>query len=320
MSISQPSSVSAFGSESSGAAGGPLDPAKLADAIVEAVAYADVFDYPLTAQEIHRYLPRLATPGSQVKAILDDGRLVPERLAHAQGYFMLPGRTAIVETRRRRAQAAAALWPKGIHYGHLIARLPFVRMVAVTGALAVDNSHPDDDLDYLVVTERGRLWLCRALVIGLVRLARRRGDVICPNYFLSEHALELEAHDLYTAHELAQMVPLSGYPIYARMRALNRWVYGYLPNATGTPREVTAPPPASWFPQSAAEALLRTPPGGWLERWEMRRKIRKLTTENAASIPIAEVDFGPDFCKGHFGGYGEKTLLALSDRLNRLER
>jgi len=36
--------------------------AEVARGVVEALAYADVFDWPLTAPEIHRYLPVAARP------------------------------------------------------------------------------------------------------------------------------------------------------------------------------------------------------------------------------------------------------------------
>jgi len=62
-----------------------------------------------------------------------------------------------VQTRRGWRQAAAGIWPKAVGYGQAIARLPFVQMVAVTGALAMDNADAGDDLDYFIVTESDRL-------------------------------------------------------------------------------------------------------------------------------------------------------------------
>lgn len=285
--------------------------ATLADAVVETVAYSDLFDYPLTAQEIQRYLSGVPASLAAVEVLLGDGRMVPQRLERADGFYTLPGRLAIVDIRHHRTRAAASLWTKAVAYGAQIAGLPFVRMVAVTGALAVDNSDANDDLDYLIVTEPGRLWLCRALVIGLVRLAQRRGDVICPNYFLSERALTLHDHSLYTAREVAQMVPLTGRPIYHRLRQLNGWVETYLPNATGAPREIPLAEPASSHVRAAAETVLRLRPAGVLERWEMRRKIRKLIAEHGAK-GADEASFSPEYCKGHFGGYGSKTLAAFN--------
>jgi len=309
----QPSSDSAREPGAAAPGVGARSPATLADAVVETIAYSDLFDYPLTSQEIHRYLSGVPASLSAVEALLDDGRLIAQRLERTGAFYTLPGRSPIVEIRRRRARVATGLWAKAVAYGAQIAKLPFVRMVAVTGALAVDNSDADDDLDYLIVTEPGRLWLCRALVIGLVRLAQRRGDVICPNYFLSERALTLDSRSLYTAREVAQMVPLTGLPIYHRLRQFNGWVETYLPNAAGAPRESRLTEPAPSPVRAAAEAVLRMRPAGALESWEMRRKIRKLLAEHGAK-GADEASFGPEYCKGHFGGYGTKTLAAFSYR------
>jgi hypothetical protein len=313
-------------------------------AILHAVAYADVFDYPLTVTEVHRYLVGTSASSATVGALLGNGRLVPQRLSRRCEYFTLPGREGIVETRRYREQVAAQIWPRALQYGRIIAGLPFVQMVAVTGALAMDNVDPGADIDYFIVTEPGHLWLCRALVILLVRLAARRGDVICPNYFLSEDALILHERNPYTAHELTQMLPIAGVATYRRMRQLNAWTLRFLPNAQGPPRRVgatvmrgdaakllpaqddaAASTRVGWPWRSAralAEAALRTPPGDWLERWEMMRKMRKFSHYSPALSsdgPSSEAAFCADWCKGHFDNHGQQTLRAYADRLHALE-
>ena len=53
-----------------------------------------------------------------------------------------------------------------------------------------------------------------------------------------------------------------------------------------------------------------------LERWEMDRKVRKLSRRGNGH---AEAAFGPDWCKGHFGDYGQATLARYEERLKRLE-
>jgi len=182
--------------------------AALEQAIVQAVAYADVFDYPLTVDEIHRYLIGVPASRGAVRSALTTSRLVPDVLSRSGRYFTLAGHESAVDTRRRRAAVAADYWRRAVRYGHLIGSLPFVRMVAVTGALAMDNI-ADGDIDYLVITEPGRLWLCRALVVGLVRTAAFRGTELCPNYFLSEQALVLSERNLFTAHEVAHLIEMN---------------------------------------------------------------------------------------------------------------
>jgi hypothetical protein len=69
-------------------------------AILQTVAYSDVFDYPLTDQEIQRYLAGMAAPLEVVQEALRSKHL---GLEERQGYFTLPGRSGTVEIRQRRA-------------------------------------------------------------------------------------------------------------------------------------------------------------------------------------------------------------------------
>jgi hypothetical protein len=286
--------------------------AALERAIVRTVAYADVFDYPLTADEIHRYLVGVSAARPTLRSLLQ--AQPPRELVRSGRYFTLVGREASVETRKARAATAAEFWRRGVHYGRRMSNLPFVRMVAVTGALAMDNM-ADGDIDYLVITEPGRLWLCRALIVGLVRMAAFRGTELCPNYFLSERALVLTERNLFTAHEVTQMVPLAGLATYQQLRELNRWTHAYLPNALGPPRRLAAVETARRGTHRLVESTLRSRLCSPLEHWEMMRKVRKLGRQGNGH---AEAAFGPDWCKGHFGDHGQATLSRYAERLQSL--
>lgn len=297
-------------------------PARVVEtAILHTLAYVDVFDYPLTAAEIHRYLAGVAAPITLVETLLGNGRLVPGRLATCDGYFVLAGREAIVATRRRRARAARRLWPSALHYGRILASLPFVRMVAITGSLAVSNVEEDADIDYLVVTANDRLWLCRAFAILIVRLAARRGITLCPNYLLSERALVFREQNLYTAHELAQMIPISGMAVYQEIRRRNDWVVGWLPNASSPPPLPDVPQTRGHPPQCTAgklaEKVLSTPLGTALEGWERERKIARFNEQH--NRDGTEAQFSADWCKGHFEGHAGRVLQAYRQRLEALE-
>jgi hypothetical protein len=283
-------------------------------AIVHAVAYSDIFDYPLTAAEVHRYLVGRWATLHEVQRVLQNGELIPQLLRSVDGHFTFPGRERLVATRQERERRSLALWPLALEFGRQIASAPFVRMVAVTGELAMNNARAGSDIDYLIVTRPGRLWLARLLIIGIVRTAALRGVTLCPNYILSENALVIEDENLFTAHEMAQMVCLFGWETYARMRHSNSWVYRYLPNATigdGPPQEANGS-----RLRAAAETLLSTRPIGWIEEWEMNRKIRKFARSGAM---VPEARFSPEWCKGHFEGHGRRTLDAYAQRAQKVE-
>src|SRR5690606_24954809 len=95
-------------------------------------------------------------------------------------------------------------------------------------------SHPYDDLDYFLVTQSGRVWMARAFAVLLVRVFKLRGVVICPNFVLAQDALAQARQDLYTAHEVSQVVTVyDNADIYARFRRENGWVLAHMPNAIG---------------------------------------------------------------------------------------
>ncbi|HSA99685.1 MAG TPA: hypothetical protein VLE49_03475 [Anaerolineales bacterium] len=282
-------------------------------AVFHTLAYSDVFDYPLTAGEVYCYLTSMSASLTEVTQALAEESL----FTRVGEYFTLRGREDIVESRERRAEIAKRLWPKAARYGQIIARLPFVRMVALTGSLAMNNTEEGKDIDYMIVTAPGRLWTCRALSLLVARFAKLEGVSLCPNYLVTTNALELRERSLYVAHELAQMIPLSGPEIYQEIGRLNRWAAEYLPNASLAPKmpQAVGPVQKRSIVQRALEILLRLPFGDRLEKWERDRKIARLTREQSASF---ESYFSADVCKGHIDRHGENVVTALAVRLKEV--
>ncbi len=286
-------------------------------AILQTLVYSDIFNFPLTAAEIHRYLISCKVSQAEVSAALNSAGLRRQIISDGE-YYALPRRQELFGLRRKRAALAAQLWPQALRIGRIIANLPFVRMVAVTGALVSDNVEPNADLDYLIVTKPGWLWLCRAMVLALGRVLNALGAKveICPNYLLTERSLSLQDEDLFSAQELTRMVPISGLDIYASMRSLNRWADEFLPNATGAPRELLIGHGQIAWLKRLTETILSALPLSWLEHWEMERKIAKFSRQNKWND---EIRFSADLCKGHFDGHKVQTDRAFKNRLAMLE-
>lgn len=291
---------------------------KLEQAILRTVTYVDGYDFPLTLAEIHRYLAHERATVEEVDAALATSPLLGDALFRDNNYYMLRQRTKLAAIRQTRLQNARSVWPQAIAFAAQMARLPFARMVAITGSLAVDNVTGDFDIDFLIVTEDDSVWLCRAFAVALVRLAALRGVELCPNYFVSESALAFPERNMYTAHEVTQMVPLHGLDVYAELRRQNDWTVDFLPNAAGPPQPVgmQALDPrqlgrATRGVKRAAETLLRTAPGRQLERWEMERKIKKLATEGQWQ----ESYFSSSCCKGHFHHHQSEAIASYNARL-----
>lgn len=284
-----------------------VSPARLDQAILATVAYADIFDFPLDRLEIHRDLIGIATTADATCTALDS-LVARGQLLEDAGILTLPGRAAILAVRRERRARAVALWPVARRYGLSIARLPFVRLVAVSGSLAADNPDPRADLDYLIVTTPGRLWLVRAMTILIVRAARLRGIQVCPNYLLTTRALVLARHELYTAHELLQIVPIAGDATYRRMLADNGWAADWLPNRFRQASAAPALPATATALGRVGEATLGGALGDRLEAWEGRRKQRRFGSGDHSAR------FTDDVCEGHYGRARQRVLVEFARR------
>ncbi|MCX6022073.1 MAG: hypothetical protein NTZ05_10170, partial [Chloroflexi bacterium] len=161
-------------------------------------------------------------------------------------------------------------------------------------------------------------WVSRALTVALVRLVRALERVtFCPNYMVTTAHLELGPRDFFSAHEFAQMAPLTGGDTYRRLLRQNSWVGAFLPNAF-----VPLVQTAQLLPEIGAgdcKRLLEDAGGGacgdLAEDWERRRKVRRLTARAEREGGI--VAFTPDECRGHFGNRAAQVAAAYSDRLAR---
>lgn len=293
----------------------PEQPNQLELAIFKTILYGDIFDFPMTVPEIHHFMIAQPADLETVRTTLAQSAWLGQRLIRVNGFYA--ARQQAAEQREYRKQIVEPLWNGAQQYGRWMAHLPFVRMVALTGAIAMQNPQsPSDDFDYLLVTRIGRVWLTRLLAVILVRLARLWGVELCPNYVMSDAVLEQQRRNLYTAHEVVQMVPISGHDLYQRIRAANTWADQEMPNARDTFYPLPAYEPhglGRWLKRSG-EWLLGGRFGDWLEHWEQHRKEPKFAAETARyDETAAQID--ADHVKGHFQDYGQEVLRRFESRL-----
>lgn len=295
-------------------------PTPLEVAILRTVIYADVFDFALRVEELHHFL--MANQAVSLATIQEALACAPN-LRHdltVRGeWVVLAGREALLDVRQNRDDLAAQLWPKVAQAGQWLASVPFVRMVAVTGALAMDNpAHPQDDFDYFVVTTPGRVWLARLLIVGVVRVSRLWGWAICPNFVIAADSLSQRRRDIYIAHEISQAIPLADHHgVYHEFRLANAWTFEYLPNAQVAferrTRQMTSRLGA--VVQRMGEWLF----GGWLgdklEAWERERKVARFARQAKRPDSAAQLDRSQ--VKGHFNDHGTRVLAEYHARLRQ---
>ena len=280
----------------------------LENAILKTLAYSDIFDYPLNADELHRYL---GVPSSRHD--IEEYAALMKSISFKDGYYYLTGRNGLVELRKNREVASRKAFRRAMIYGRILGVLPFVRMAALTGSLAMLNLSKNPDMDFMLVAKHGRVWTARAFAIVLGKIARLFGDTICPNLIVSERVLEWPLHDLYSARELCQMIPITGLDIYHRLFAANLWVETFLPNAHPKTSEVSLRKNSEVW--KASELPLCGRFGDKLESWEMTRKIARFSKQEGFG---AETVFTADVCQGNFHHHRKWTHDVYQERLSSL--
>jgi predicted nucleotidyltransferase len=210
------------------------------EAIIKTLCYRDLFDYPLTTEEIAEFLiEENASAEAVVRAL---AQLTAEGKVKTQADLnFLPGREEIVALRSRRERISERKYARALKAAQILRYLPWVRAVFITGALAAGNAEKEADLDFLIVTRRNRVWLTRLVVylfFSVLGWKRPRGvaeapDRICLNMFLAEDSLAVpdEEQNLFTAHEVALSHPLWAKDfLHQRFLGENAWVRDFLPN------------------------------------------------------------------------------------------
>lgn len=218
-------------------------------AIIEAVTYAALFDYPLTSAQIAESLPEVQANERMVERWWSASTALQSVIEWHDGYYFPRGRGEMVAQRRRREAISHTLLERHRPAISLLASLPFVRMVALSGSIAHLNADEDGDLDLFVVTAPGRVWLVTTMAIVAAKLGgwRRR---LCLNFVVSERALEVAPQDLFTANQILHLRPLTGGAVYRQFLGANPWVRTYYPNFE--PR-----PLSHWCPVDRRSARVR---------------------------------------------------------------
>lgn len=206
---------------------------------LRSLLYHDVFDYPLTAGEIVKW-----TVGSGVEIDIKQEKRIEEK----NGLYYLKGKEGVVYKRLLKKRISARKIQIAKKAADMLSIVPSIKMVAITGSLAMENASDDSDIDLLLVTSKDTLWTTRLSVLVMLKLLgipiRRFGDKnqkdkLCMNIWLDEKALSWSSRDrnVYTAHEIAQIKPLiSKNKMYEKFIYENRWIGEFWPNAVHVKR------------------------------------------------------------------------------------
>jgi hypothetical protein len=199
--------------------------------ILKVVLYFDVFRFPLTVSEIFHFLPSNSITPSHVEAALRFPGL-QDKVKSANGYFSLASATgSYADERLEKERRARGLMRLARVMGKIIRMFPYVRGVFLSGELSKGIASKNSDIDFVIVTREGRLWIARTLLILFKKLFLfNRKRFFCLNHFVTEHHLRVEQQNIYSATEVATLLPLENDLMFSRYMLSNLWITGYFPN------------------------------------------------------------------------------------------
>ena len=124
------------------------------------------------------------------------------------------------------------LCPKLIKVSRKIAKFPYVKGVCLSGALSKGFYDDDGDFDFFIITKPNRLWIARTILVLYKKIFLLNSKkYFCVNYFISTDKLEISEQNLFTATEIATLIPLYGTDTFKEfLEAKNPWAAPYFPN------------------------------------------------------------------------------------------
>lgn len=303
--------------------------------ILATIAYYDVLDYPLTAFEIWKYLimNQESTSNNQEEEIklLDitnelDREEIKKYIEECRGFYFFQGRQDLVAKRIENNKISESKLKIIKKVAWFLRFVPFVRMVAITGRVAMKNAQKGSDLDLLIVLKHGHIFTGRTLVTLLVHLLgkRRYGkkikNRICLNYFITTKSLEISNQDLFSSSEYYFIRPIFGFKVFRKFQTQNRWIRKYKPNYKPIEIAETCLLKDSYFSKkirkigemifsfSSLEKMLK--------KWQLRRIAVDLRTHQEGSM----VEAGDDALIFLPEPQGPQIFERFKERLKNLEK
>lgn len=266
-------------------------PMNVKQAVLATLAFFDLFDYPLTADEAHRYLFKLEARPEHVHIALRESK----RIEPTGPYYQLfkPDAQNLSISREKNEQISQKLWQKIDCFRWVFALTPYLRLAAVCNTLAFNNADEESDIDLLIVAQKNRLFLCRMIltfwmqILGIRRHGKKVKGRFCLSFFITEETLDLSALqkgslDLYFAYWLLLLKPIYGKKeIAEQLASANRaWLKNFFFNPL-PPSYEQLKPVSRFFEllKFIQEKILNTRLGekieNRLQKWQIQRAKKK---------------------------------------------
>ncbi len=121
--------------------------------------------------------------------------------------------------------------------GGMIAKIPWLEAMMVTGSVASGYPDVDDDIDIMFICQRDTIWICRALVYALLFVCgfkiRRNSievkDRLCLNLWVEEnYGISKDKQNLKNAMDGIMAKTIFGDKVWSSFLINNDWIQEYV--------------------------------------------------------------------------------------------
>lgn len=227
-----------------------------------------MFDYPLKKRELFSFMQESCDGAAFEEAL---NFLLGESVIYRLYEFYSLNNNFLLAERRFKGNAKAEIMLKKARVNaKLISCFPYVRGVAVSGSLSKNFADESADIDFFIITAKNRLWIARSFLHLFKKFTFlvNRQHMFCMNYFIDEEQPGIVEKNIYTAIEVATLMPLYGIDAFNQFYLANSWTKDWLPNHYLRVSN-TQPVKSNWI-KSITERMFNNAVGNLFDRFLMK--------------------------------------------------
>jgi hypothetical protein len=289
--------------------------------ILKTLAYFDMFNYPLSENEILFFCDK-AVSIDDIKISLAD-MSADGSIFLCNGFYSLHNGTVLAQKRVIHNDNAQLLLPIAKNNSCFLFQFPFVRGIGISGSLSKNVATEDSDIDYFVITKTNRMWIARTIMHLFKKLSFLVGKehLYCMNYYIDETALEIEEKNIFTAVEIATLLPVCGNGTMDKFVAANNWINVFHPNSIYRKKLITSS--RNIWLKRLAEYLFNNGMGDRIDDYFMRLTLKRWNKKEQLKMlngkgELMGLKLGKHFCKPNPVYFQQKLLARYVEKLNSL--
>lgn len=290
--------------------------------VIKALAYFDIFNYPLTREEIYNYIDKPMDIEVVMATLL---QLIEEkRIFRLGNFYSLQPDMALHNRRTMGNHKAEILLKTAYKVGSFLYQFPFVRGIGISGSLSKNFADQHTDIDFFIITRSNRLWIARTLMHLFKKLTFITGhqNWYCMNYYIDEEALRIDEQNIFTATELITLIPVCGNGTMDKFYNQNNWVADYFPHQHVSRQSLLLSRPGLF--KRAIEWLFNNRLGNAIDntlmritalRWKKKEQLHK-TNDHGVRMGLCT---GKHFARPNPSFFQKKVLDALDKKLIEID-